>query len=171
MTANTTKRTEVQTRRLKAAIEMMKDVAKNKREKFDMTCFKRYPYPRPELAYEHKKSSTKFLTQCGTAACFAGWLTESEEYIKAMKNGKIKIGNMVFKYDICKTGRPMLKYGPIELGAWTALAHYFGIDELLAGELMGITGGEPFYGVNTLFEVTPEQVIEKLEAILAGELS
>lgn len=141
---------------VEAAIRIMQQA-----ENLDMTWFQNANI---SGGFRYATHSIDELHACGNSACFAGYVALSKEFQD--DGGGVLAG-----------GRPVYRRGSNSIHGHSAIAEFLGISDELAtllvyGEPDDAEGpeDEAFYG-KSFESVTPEDVIEKLEMILSGELA
>lgn len=147
---------EMKTQRLDDAIAVMQRVVDNEWY-FDMGDFyTAYPnHVRDSPPYGHAKAPLD--TICGTAACFAGYIAASPEFIK---NGWYVI-----------RGVPLL-IGCNDTYVDSAVAQYFGWSQSFSELLcwLQIKRFNELYDTSSPYDVSPEMVLNVLLEIKAGNL-
>lgn len=131
----------------KKNIQIAIDVMKRAGE-VDMLLYQRTPGQFDKTVYSEEEAH-----ECGTIACFAGWLSLSPEFKE--QGGKIS-----------STGYPDLngRYGP------SAIGDFLGVDRNTAIALCGAGLGSPhseYYG-KKITHITAQDVIEKLTELLTS---
>lgn len=134
---------------VKAAIAVMERV-RDRGDKLDMTEWQNVDDS------GHFFENEADVRQCGTACCFAGWLAVSPEF---QSQGGETINSGCPRYE--------------RTNGTTAIAKFLNISYELASVLCAtdIFGFQEFYAVDSIGDITPQMVIDKLNLILKGELS
>lgn len=137
---------------VQSAIAIMNRAAT--RNSVNMTAWQSWGTPRGEAATTEGEFHT-----CGNAACFAGHVAISPEFHAC--GGQAEEG----------WGTPTLNdyYGSSAIAEWLGIAESL-VDKLVHGDLDPDNYDSLFYG-KPWDEVNAQDVIDKLELVLAGELS
>lgn|SRR5574340_213189 len=133
---------------MRKAITVMERVAAGTNHQFDMGA-----YQKGEVSY-----SEAHAVKCGTACCFAGWLSISPEFNGILKSEVLGIPVSLI------TGA----VGP------KAIAEVLGLELNIGNMLCGLGYDSvmdsftsvDFYGVSSFPEITPEIVVNKLRSML-----
>lgn len=106
---------------------------------------------------EKKVNNIELLHSCGNTACFAGYIAISDKF---KNDGGTKYRNGSPEYDN--------KWGAEAISVWLDIS--FNLACSLVTGACGFGLFSPFYN-KEFTDVTPEDVIEKLELILDGSLT
>ena len=138
---------------IKLAITVMERVKKNEeelgRQQLDMGLFPANIYHSYAPTLE---TAEEAVNSCGTICCLAGWLAVSPEF---RKQG----------YSLNKYGTPILSGKNID----ESIAFLLGIDEKTAFGLIHNSKDDGFYYEKYTDEVTVDDVIRKLKALIGEE--